>query len=164
MSINDDLTLTKAKLAILDAKKSKPLGTKVKPTKLNNQLLFKALDDVAICTTLLPDEERKVLESVRKIEGNKANDKYWDIRINYLLDNLEVMKTVYPIYEDEAKRRKELITKVTRQGKWREEKEKCAADTVDWFNNYSWTADRRKDGIGWALPFMLYDFQEEAIQ
>lgn len=31
-----------------------------------------------------------------------------------------------------------------------------------WFRNYAWTADPRKSGI-WALPFMLYDYQIDAV-
>lgn len=154
------LVLAKAKLALQENDNG---PQKKKASKVNNILLFKALEEVALCESVLPEEERKVMEAVRKIEANKTTDKYWEVRTQYLLDNLKVLKETYPIYAKEAVRRRELIDTVTRKNKWMEEREKCANDTLYWFNNYSWTSDPRKDGIGWALPFLPYEFQVDSI-
>jgi hypothetical protein len=162
MSTNKSkLILAKAKLALTENEEA---PKKEKASKINNMLLFKALEEVSVCTLTIPDEERKIMAAVKRVEENKNEDKYWETRVKYLLDNLQVMKDSYPIFEDEAKRRKELIESVTRRNKWMEEREKCKEDSVYWFNNYAWTSDPRKEGIGWALPFVPYEFQVDCIK
>lgn len=160
MSTKSKLVLAKAKLA-LQEQEEQPKNKK--PPKVSNQLLFKALDEVSECTKYLPEEEERVMKAVAEIEAGKETDKWWEVRVNYLLDNLQVLKATYPIFEAEAKRRKAHILDVEKRGKWKEEREKCAADSVYWFNHYAWTSDPRKDGIGWALPFIPYEFQIDSI-
>lgn len=155
------LQLQKAKLQILEAEKAIE-EKKQKPRKVNELLLNKAIEEVSVCVNVIPEEERKIMEAVRRIESRK--DKNWEVQVNYLLDQIEVMKDTYPIFADEAKRRRDLIDSINRTRGWEKEKELCAEDTLRWFNNWSWTSDPRKDGIGWALPFLPYEFQVDAIK
>lgn len=162
--------LRKAKLKLLgtDAFKSDDTTTAPKkrgrPAKklYSSDYLKKAFETAKNCTSVIPAEEERINKLVDEITANKHNDKYWEVRVNYHLSNLEIMKKTYPIFEEEAVRRESHILSVNRKGLWEEEKEKCKADTFYWFDNYAWTADPRKTGI-WALPFMLYPFQREAV-
>jgi hypothetical protein len=157
------LALHKAKMKLIEANSKPPeKKAKEKENRHTQEYLLKAIESASKCTLILPDEEKRVYNVIKRIESLKSEDEHWETRVNYLLSNLDNMKKQYPHYEDEAKRRKALIDEINRKGAWSAEKEKCMLDTHYWFDNYSWTADPRKTGI-WALPFMLYDFQHEAV-
>jgi hypothetical protein len=161
----NDLTLKKARLKILEA--SAPVAPQKKKAgekgqKHTQDFLYKALETASNCTDIIPAEEARVLDLIKRIEATKDEDKHWETRVKYHLQNLETMKKTYPLLQDEARRRKEMIANIDRLGRWGAEKEKCKESTKYWFDNYAWTADPRKTGI-WALPFMLYDYQYEAI-
>jgi hypothetical protein len=156
------LALQKAKLQLIQANKEQPKKPNEKPSKHTQEFLLKALDSAENCIYILPDEERRIMNLVETIENSKDEDPNWETRINYHLHNLQIMKDTYPILSEEAHRRRDLINRVNKTGKWASEKEKCQLDTKYWFDNYAWTADPRKAGI-WALPFMLYEYQYETI-
>lgn len=162
--MSNSLSLQKAKLKLLDSAKEDPNKKVVvdKGQKHTQEFLLKAIETASNCVSIIPDEEKRVLNLVKEIEAKKYEDEHWETRIHYYLHNLEVMKTTYPVFAAEAKRRKEMIDTVNRLNKWGEEKDKCRNNTLYWFANYAWTADPRKSGI-WSLPFMLYDYQEEAV-
>lgn len=130
--------------------------------KHSAEYLKKAFETAKTCTSIIPEEEARVNKLVDELIANKAQDKYWEVRVNYHISNLETMKKTYPELEEEAHRREAMIAVINRKNLWADEKEKCRLDTMYWFDNYAWTADPRKSGI-WALPFMLYDFQRDAI-
>lgn len=131
--------------------------------KHSAEYLKKAFETAKTCTSIIPEEEARVNKLVDELIANKANDKYWEVRVNYHISNLEIMKKTYPILEEEAHRREAMIGLINRKNLWAEEKEKCKSDTLYWFDNYAWTADPRKSGI-WALPFMLYNFQRDTVK
>lgn len=162
--MSSNLALAKAKLDIISAEKDKPVKTiaEAKASKHTQEFLWKAIDTASKCTNVLPEEERRVLDLIRRIEDSKEDDKNWQTRINYHMQNLQIMKDTYPIFEEEAKRRKSMILDINRRGRWAAEKDKCKESTKYWFDNYAWTADPRKTGV-WALPFLMYDYQVEAV-
>lgn len=161
--MKDKIAIAKARLDVLSAKKDSSIkAPKEKEGKHTQQLLWTAIETASSCTSILPAERLRIEELVRNIEANKAEDEHWETRVNYHLQNLYTLEKTYPMFEDEAKRRKDLILEVNRRGRWQQEKDKCQEDTMYWFDNYAWTADPRKTGI-WSLPFMLYDFQREAV-
>lgn len=165
MSINTDaLAKAKAKLKLLDAEKEQPKDlTKKKVSKRTNDYLFQALETAIHCVDILPAEEERIHQLVEEIKADKDNDDNWELKVEYHLKQLELMKQTYPLFSEEAIRRKELIESVTKRNKWNEEIQKCKEDTMYWFNNYAWTSDPRKSGI-WSLPFMLYPYQIDAIE
>jgi len=158
------VALNKAKLKLLEAEKEvvevkKKQNSRQKHT---GDYLVKAIETASSCTSVIPAEEERVMKLVDELNKKISADDYAEVKIKYLLHNLEIMKTTYPIYEEEAKRRKAHIDKINKMNRWGSEKQKCVEDTMYWFDNYAWTADPRKTGI-WSLPFMLYDYQRETI-
>lgn len=131
--------------------------------KHTENYLYQALDNAEKCIQLLPDLEKSTEAAVKVIESNKDKDKHWQIKINYLLDALKVAQETYPLFAEEAKRRRALIQDVEKRGAWALERQKCKEDTLYWFENYAWTTDPRTVGI-WALPFTLYGFQKELLE
>lgn len=161
----NSLPLQRAKLKLHEGRKPKQTEDKAKDAKKQkhtDEYLRKAFDTACNCTSVIPQEEEKVKKAISEIILTKDDDPHWETRIAYLEHNLDVMKKTYPIYEQEAVRRREKILAVNKANAWGLEKEKCAQDTLYWFRNYAWTADPRKSGI-WSLPFILYPFQEEAV-
>lgn len=161
--MSDSIKIAQAKLGVLNAKKDLAASApKQKEGKHTQQLLWTAIDTASTCTLILPDERKRVERLVKSIEAAKDEDKNWETRIQYHLQNLATLEETYPRFEDEAKRRKSLILETNRRNKWKEEKEKCKDSTKYWFDNYAWTADPRKTGI-WSLPFLLYEYQYDAV-
>lgn len=157
----DKLILQKARLKLLEAESKKP-DKKSKIVKIDDERLFKAIQSAKKCIELIPIEEKKLQAQIDKEKEKQG--KHWETKVAYYQHHIDVIKTCYPLYAEEAERREKLINKVNSGGKqaWEEEKRKCKEDTIYWFHNYAWTVDPRNEGL-WAIPFIPYDFQEDSI-
>lgn len=155
-----DLIIKKAKLKILDAEAAKD---KEEVSDTGDIMLLQALEDLMDASKRLPAEEARVREAIAELERDKEEDKYWKIRADYLESYLETIKTTYPFFEQIARERKDRYFELKKTGRWAQERELCKADTMHWFKYWAWTADPRVTGFGWALPFVPYPFQEDAI-
>lgn len=156
-----DLIIKKAKLKILEAEASKQDKEEVSDT--GDIMLLQALEDLMDASQRIPEEEERIRVAISELENSKDEDKYWKIRADYLESYLETIKHTYPFYEQMARERKERYLELKRTGRWAQERELCKADTLHWFKYWAWTADPRVTGFGWALPFVPYAFQEDAI-
>ena len=163
-----DILINEARLKLIQATSVKKIEEDAqapqqkKVVAKGQDFLLKAIETAENCQSLIPKEEERIISAVKQIEKNKDKDKWWMTRTQYLLDNLDVMKRTYPLFAEEAKRRRALYQSIDRKNQWANEKAKCAEDTHYWFDNYAWTADPRKSGL-WSLPFMLYDFQRDTV-
>lgn len=158
----EDLILQKAKLKLLDLENQKP-PEKDEKKERNDMLLLKAIEDLENLTDRMEKDIENIKLNIREILANKEFDKFWEVRVNYAEFQIEVIKATYPEYERIARERKAHYLEVERTGRWAKEKELCKQDTHYWYKWWAWTVDPRVSGFGWALPFIPYDFQKEAI-
>ena len=159
---NTDLIIKKAKLKILEAESQSKVD-KEDVSETGDIMLLQALEDLMDASGRIPEEEARVRTAIAELEKDKDEDKYWQIRANYLESYIETIKRTYPFYEQIARERKQRYLDLKRSGRWAAERELCKNDTLHWFKYWAWTADPRVTGFGWALPFVPYEFQEDAI-
>jgi len=160
--MSTELIIKKAKLKMLEAETVK--SEQESTSDSGDLMLLQALEDMINASDRIPEEERRILEAIEEVKKDRDEDKYWEIRVNYLQSYLETVKRTYPFFEQIARERKEHYQNLKRSGRWAQEREKCKEDTLHWFKYWAWTADPRVSGFGWALPFVPYEFQEDAIK
>lgn len=158
--MDKDLILAKARLKILEAEH--PKSQEVSKKEPDDILMVRALDEVSKATSHIEPEKQKIKSAIERIKLTEPKE-ISDIKIPYLEHKMEVIAEQFTMYEEVCKQRKERYNSLMRSGRWNREKELCAEDTHHWFQWWAWTSDPRTVGFGWALPFIPYDFQKDAI-
>ncbi|MCS7009486.1 MAG: hypothetical protein NZL93_06075, partial [Chthoniobacterales bacterium] len=118
--------------------------------------------------TNLPKQLPETLENYDKIIGaikrEKIQDENTKIRIDYYQFLKDQAKKSFGFYAKVAEERLDYYKYLSAKKLWESEKEVCRVNSLHWFKYWAWTSDPRQSSFGWAIPFILYPFQEEAVK
>jgi hypothetical protein len=151
-----DINIIRAKIKLAE------LEARSKSSHKNDALLRSALETCIEAPKRLPDELEKIDEAIAEIKNNEILDSVAITRIRRLEFDKELIAWQVRRAAQEARRRLLHLNSINTPQKKKEEKEKCRKDTIYWFKNYAWTADPRNPLL-WAVPFVLFDYQEEDV-
>ena len=135
---------------LLEIKNLVMRGADSLPTALSS-----ALNDCIEAPRRLP-QQLKHLEAAKTIAPS-------DIDKDYIDWKMEVLEKRVTLGAKEARRRLKLIESLDTPSAQLIEKERCADDTLYWFNNWAWTVDQREPLMP-TMPFILFEFQQETIK
>lgn len=113
----------------------------------------------------LPSEKERIELNFKELikRYDKPKSKSDLIRKRYYLHLRDVTLKQIECYANIASERLEYYKYITEKKLWDAEREVCKQNTIHWFKYWAWTTDPRQTFFGWAIPFVLYPYQEEAV-